>query len=131
MKANEQKMCEDMTGCSQKGELKYYSTESKEGTLITKKEATELLQNGKEIAIPQAGAGNYTEVFTSLGFDDVKVVDWTSSAGDWAFGVKNEHGWFAAFQSHRYPFHGYIYTVNTDYGFFDTFDDLCKAMNMM
>lgn len=121
----EQKMCEEATGCNQQGKLVYYN---EEGEKITLKQASELLQTNQLIEIPAAGSGNYREVFTSLGFEEVEVIDWTSSAGDWTFGVKNENGWYMAVQENRYPYHGFKYMISDIIGELETFEELCKEI---
>ena len=105
----EQYKAESATGCCQQGKLVFYD---ESGTVISAEQAKENILAGKPVAIPGAGAGNYSEVFTDLlGFDELEVVDWTSSAGDWSFAVKDETGWRVAWQSNRYPYHGYTYQV--------------------
>ena len=124
-KFKEKQMCEEATGCVQQGKITYYK---EGGEKITPKQAVYLLKNNKLIEVPSAGAGSYKEIFTSLGFEEVKVIDWTSSAGDWAFGVKNDIGWFLAFQENRYPYHGFKYSINTLILPCLTFEDLCNVM---
>ena len=127
-KSAEQRMCEDATGCVQTGKMVYYD---EDGNKVTQEQAAELLKNSKLVEIPSAGAGNYSGIFTSLGFEEVEVIDWTSSAGDWTFGVKNEDGWFMAFQENRYPYYGFKYSVSQGYGGFATFEDLCKEIEYL
>ena len=123
-KGKQQKVAEQATGCSQSGSIIYYD---KEGNKITIKRAIELLNYGETVEVPSAGSGNYEQIFTQLGFEEVKVIDWSSSAGDWCFGVKDQDGWYPAFQENRYPYHGFKYSIgNTSY--YDTFRELEEEM---
>jgi len=124
-KSIEKTMCEDATGCTQKGCIVYYDDK---GNKLSKNRAIELLNDGETIEVPSAGVGNYREIFTDLGFEEVKVIDWTSSAGDWGFGVKNNHGWFVASQENRYPYHGFRYSINYMTICCETFEKLCKMV---
>lgn len=124
-KTKKQTMCEQATGCYQQNELVYYNDS---GEIVLTEQATILLRDNQPIEIPAAGAGNFEEVFTSLGFSEVKVIDWTSSAGDWTFGVKNEDGWFIGTQEHRYPLQGYRYMISDIILCCDTFEQLCENM---
>jgi hypothetical protein len=120
----EKKLCEQTTGITEKGDLIIYNNK---GNKITLKEAEKEVDNGKEIEIPAAGAGSYIKVFKNLGFIEVKVIDWTSSAGDWNFGVKDRNGWRVAFQNNRYPYLGFKYCVNSEH--FETFEDILNEEN--
>ena len=115
-------MCEDATGCKQQGDIIYYNGQ---GEKITREEASNLFLDNKLIEVPSAGSGSFQEVITDLGFDEARVIDWTSSAGDWCFGAKNEHGWFIVSQENRYPYHGFKYMVSNEIGGVDTFENLC------
>lgn len=126
-KTQEQYMAECATGCCQQSKLVLYDAD---GDVITKEQAKENILNGLPVAIPGAGAGNYREVFVDLlGFEELEVIDWTSSAGEWSFGVKDETGWRVAWQSNRYPYHGYTYGVTTEPmgSGFATFDELVEC----
>lgn len=49
---------------------------------------------GKTIEIPSASASLYEQIFkTVLGYEEIKVIDWTSSAGDWTFGIMESGYW--------------------------------------
>ena len=91
----------------------------------TREEASNLFLSNKLIEVPSAGSGSFQEVITDLGFDEARVIDWTSSAGDWCFGAKNEHGWFIVSQENRYPYYGFKYMVSDEIGGVDTFENLC------
>ena len=96
------------------------------GAGISKKQARQNFIEGKEVAVPGAGAGSYIKVFKELGFSEVKEIDTTSSAGDWAFGVKNKAGWSLASQNNRYPYYGFNYWLGR--GGFDSFEELVEYL---
>jgi len=121
----EKQMSEQATGCFQHGSLVYYD---ETGTKITPKQAEDLLKTNQQIEVPSAGAGSYKEIFTSLGFEEIEIIDSTSSAGDWTLGVKNCYGWFVAVQENRYPYHGFKYSISDLIVCFGTFEDLCKEV---
>lgn len=74
------------------------------------------------IVVPNAGSGSYDEIFKMMGFDEIKVIDWTSSAGDWCFGVKFKNKWFRAFQENIYPRYGFLYQIDNSRAF-KSFED--------
>ena len=121
----EKMMCEQATGCSQKGKLVFYD---EGGDKISLAEAKDLIQSNQPVEVPGAGAGSFREVFTSLGFEEVETIDTTSSAGDWTIGVKNEYVWFVAWQENRYPYHGFRYCVSDYVMPCSTFEELCKEV---
>lgn len=115
---------EQSTGISENptGLGSFYDTN---GIELSFMEASNLIQRGEAVEVPNAGSGSYNEVFKLLGFDEVKVIDWTSSAGDWCFGVRDSNGWwYQAFQSNRYPHFGFMYSINLFPH--DTFEDACN-----
>jgi len=120
----EQKACEDATGCVQRGGILYYNTKAEK---ITIDQANWLLDNAETIEVPAAGAGSYRQVFVGLGFEDVKTIDTTSSAGDWTLGVKSTDGWLAVSQENRYPYYGYRYSFS-DLECCETFERLCEIV---
>jgi hypothetical protein len=69
------------------------------------------LFNNEEVAVPNAGAGSYDDVFKLFGFDKIEVYDWTSSAGDWTFMLHQKGGWRWGFQTNRYPYYGFTYGI--------------------
>jgi len=120
-------IAEEATGIRQVGELQFWS----EGKKITPKQAKKLLYQNKEVSIPQAGAGSYDEVFSMLGFIEVKVICWSSSAGGWQFGVKDKTGWRVAGQDNRYPYNGFNYWIDIESGYgFESFDSLVSFVSM-
>lgn len=111
----EQMDCEQATGCRQYGKLgKLYG---QGGVELDLEQAQDALLNGREIEVPNAGAGSYRAAFAALGFEKVKVFDWTSSAGDWSFAVFDGCQWLPAFQRNRYPYHGFAYSVDHEWSF--------------
>ena len=110
LEIREKLVSEEATGINQQGKLLFWD---KNG-VISIAEAITRLHNNESIAVPAAGAGNYNGIFRILGFTNIKVIDWSSSAGDWTFGVKDEYGWKIAWQENRYPYHGFAYMINND-----------------
>ena len=127
MKTQEQIISEQATGCRQQGQLTLYD---EDGQKVSKRQARKNIREGKPIAIPGAGAGNYRKVFCEiLGFKSIEVLNWSSSAGDWQFGVNDGIGWRLACQDNRYPYHGFLYSVAQEgeiYWGFSTFEDLAN-----
>ena len=117
----EKTTAEEATGIEETG-VQMWSEDIK----IKEKKAKKLLYQNKEVAVPGAGAGSYREIFEALGFEKVEVVEWTSNAGDWSFGVKDKTGWRMAWQTNRYPHHGFTYDIDIDNFSFDSFEDLLK-----
>ena len=116
-------IAEESTGIQETG-LQLWS----ENVKINAKKAQKLLFEEQEIAVPGAGAGSYDEVFEMLGFEKVEVIEWSSSAGDWSFGVKDKTGWRLAWQENRYTYHGFRYSISfRNYGF-KTFEDLLGSL---
>jgi hypothetical protein len=124
MKTNTQLTCEVATGIVENphGIGTIYDNN---GDPLTPQQAQAHVRNGKCVELPNTGAGSYAKVFKVLGFKKVEVVCWSSSAGDWSFGVSDGGKWYPAFQNNRYPWHGFSYSVNMDMPF-PTFEDLCK-----
>lgn len=80
------------------------------GDKISDTAARRLFRAGEVVEVPNAGAGSYDAVCARLGFTDVKVEDWSSSAGDWCFRVRSG----LVFQENRYPNFGFKYTYQRD-----------------
>lgn len=116
------------TGCRGSGVLGKFYNDS--GNELTDDEAQDLLLEGKTVEVPNAGAGSYRSVFERLKFEDVDVYEWSSSAGDWTFVVYDGQAWYPAFQSNRYPHHGFRYSMRTDVAMADKRDlfELLEAM---
>jgi hypothetical protein len=99
------------------------------GIEISKEDAMFALMEGKAVEVANAGAGSYTGFFKLVGFEDVKVIDWTSSAGDWSFAVLDNEFWYPAWQANRYPMLGFTYSVDRQtYGGFETFERLVHVL---
>lgn len=80
------------------------------------------------MGVPNAGAGSYKEFFRSLGFVEIKVIEWSSSAGDWSFGIKDKDGnWIVAFQENRHPRCGFLYSVQPQH-YAASFETLCESL---
>ena len=124
MKTMETNIAESATGCVEnpRGLGKYFATAIKE---LTPVDAMDHLLNGNTVSVPNAGAGSYKDFFTSIGFNEVKTIDTTSSAGDWSFGVFDGFKWMLAFQSNRYPRCGFDYSYSWEMCA-DTFEELCE-----
>lgn len=85
------------------------------GDTVTDEEASERFLAGDVIHAPNAGSGSFRTILSRLGFDDVKVWDWSSSAGDWVL-IVNPDDIAAAvvYQSNRHPNCGFSYSYNDD-----------------
>jgi len=78
------------------------------------------------------GAGNYRQEFLKRGYPYLKVLDWTSSAGDWSFMVsKDEIHWFCAWQENRFPKRGFNYGINEEDEFCGTSDEVFEELNAL
>lgn len=62
-------------------------------------------------------------------YEDVEIVDWTSSAGDWMLAFKDDNGrWYPAWQENGYPrFRGYRWTISREWSG-STVDELLAAL---
>jgi len=121
----EKQMAEEATGISEnpRGLGKLFACP---GVELTPEAARNYISDGELVEVPNAGAGSYTAFFTDIcKFEKVQVIDWTSSAGDWVFGVLDNECWYPAFQTNRYPRHGFSYSVDRA-RCADSFEDLCK-----
>ena len=100
--------CDSATGCKQRMPLggQLYDND---GERISDAKARKLFREGYCIEAPNAGAGSYKYILARLGFKNVKVEDWTSSAGDWCFKIKTGY----VFQENRYPYYGFAYKFQT------------------
>jgi hypothetical protein len=115
---------EQATGCAAGPELgKFYDNH---GTEISRRMAADLIREcGGPVEVPNAGAGSYEAVAKALGFGEVRVINWTSSAGDWQFGALVDGAWHFFWQENRFPCHGYRYRLDHERGY-DSFEDMCK-----
>ena len=117
----EKQVCEDATGCNANphGLGKFYDDD---GCEISTDRVFDILIDGKTVEVPNAGAGSFREVFELAGFQKTEVFEWGSSAGDWSFAVFDGSFWMPAFQSNRYPRHGFMYSVDASWQFHDLQD---------
>ena len=96
------------------------------GKEISLKNARKLLRQGMPIEIPNSGAGTYQKVFCEiLGYDEIKPVNLSSSAGDWDFAIREGDIWRMASQNNRYPYYGFRYCIN-EHDEFLSFEELVK-----
>ena len=100
--SREQLQAEEATGIveNKHGVGKFYAHGGRE---LTVADAAYCIRNDGSVAVPNAGAGSYREVFEALGYQDVKTFETCSSAGDWSFVVLDKGLWFMAHQDNRYP----------------------------
>lgn len=97
--------------------------------IATAADAYDVLRAGRTVAVPNAGAGSYAEVFESLGFTEVQDYETMSSAGDWTLVVRDGEGgdFYPAFQTNRYPHFGFEYSVDFEQGA-PSFELLCELL---
>jgi hypothetical protein len=106
---------------------KYYLSESE---TVSPEEAYAALLNQREIKVPTAGAGSFHNFFESVSpGSKVEKLDTTSSAGDWtfAFQPKDDNAWYPAFQTNRYPYHGFAYSIDFSLPF-PTLEELSNTL---
>jgi hypothetical protein len=117
---------EQATGCvatrckENNGLGKLYDSKGNE---INRDQAVCVFEDGGIVEVPNAGAGSYKTLLKLLGYQEVKVVDWTSSAGNWCFGARWGDDWWRVWQENRYPHFGFRY--NRGQEVYDSFEDLC------
>lgn len=82
-------------------------------------DAYDWLREGGEVDAPNAGAGSASKFFAALGLEKVETLDHTSSAGDWAFLIRDGEGGdlYVATQSNRFPRAGFSYSIDFSQGF--------------
>jgi hypothetical protein len=117
-------IAEQATGCREhpKGLGGFYDNNGKE---LSNEAAADLIIDGKSVAVPNAGAGSYADFAKRLGYRQAKIIDDTSSAGDWTFAAFDGLLWHVFYQNNRYPHHGYEYLKNTEFTF-DVFEDAAE-----
>ncbi len=77
-----------------------------------------LVEEWAEQATGVLGAGDYKLYALSQGYPHIKVIDWTSSAGDWTFIVsKDGQTWFPMYQMNRYPRPGFSRYIDEENGY--------------
>lgn len=92
---------------------------------VPETELVETAWRGTAMEVPNAVANSYDKFFRLCGGEDVKVVDWTSSAGDWVLAVKKDGLWYAGFQYNRWPRCGFSYSINVEEPY-ESFEQLCQ-----
>ena len=123
----EQRIAEEATGI-EAGPSGIGQAYDNQGEDIRGLEVQAALQEGRTVEYPNAGAGSYREVFcTHGGFKDLKVVEQSSSAGDWTFAVYDGKVWRFASQTNRHPYHGFMYSVDYTHAR-SRFEDLCALI---
>jgi len=80
---------------------------SPDGERISDWKARKLFRDGYDIEAPNAGASSYRDILPRLGYKNIEVFDWSSSAGDWILIVRTG----VVFQQNRYPGYGFIYSL--------------------
>lgn len=86
-------------------------------------------QIAAEFATGIEGAGDYRQVAGDLGFNYLKVLDWTSSAGDWTFIVSQDgKSWYVMSRENNWPSTGFTYYVNTDEAYIGTAEEAMKEI---
>jgi polygalacturonase len=127
MKNTNEVVAEEATGCAEhtKGFGQIYDNK---GNPLTLEQAQDAFNDERAIEIPNAGAGSYVNVLKALGYTEVKVIEWSSSAGDWTFAARDDEWWYVVWQSNRYPRHGFSYS-RSDLSF-ESFEEAC-AFAMM
>jgi hypothetical protein len=121
----ETEMAEEATGIAQSpgGLGKLYA---RGGIELTDEEAQDRILANECVEAPNAGAGSYRKFFVDrVLYAELKVVEWSSSAGDWTFAVRDDSLWRLAFQTNRYPRHGFSYSVDNDLCW-GSFEGLCE-----
>lgn len=99
------------------------------GNKITTGQARVIFNQYGIVEVPNAGAGSYAGVFDKLGYIKVEVYDQGSSAGDWVFGISDGRTWRCAFQTNRYPYHGFSYKLGGSGSLFSSKDQLFEYLN--
>jgi hypothetical protein len=117
----DKRRAEDATGCreSRSGLGQFYDGR---GNPLTAEEAQGVFNVAEEVVeVPNAGAGSYADVFKLLGYEEVRPIELTSSAGEWTFAVRDGDTWYIAQQSNRYPRRGFSYSRGE--WAFETYDE--------
>ena len=124
----DKQIAEDATGCVENhhglgtfyaGPINRQGYANIPGTKLEPDEYRAYMDEGGQIAVPNAGAGSYREVFEVLGYPMVESFETGSSAGNWNFCVFDGNYWYIAFQENRYPRCGFNYSVDRSW-LFDT-----------
>ena len=87
------------------------------------KDAFMWMVEGGQVFVPGVSASGYYKFFKDVGFSKVTIIDHTSSAGDWVFGLFSANKWVVGFQENAYPKGGFNYSFDVN-KIADTFKDL-------
>lgn len=112
----EKQMCEAGTGIVEHA-TGYGKLYADGGVEVTPEQAYDLLRENALVEVPNAGSATFRKFFIDVGFAEVDVFEWSSSAGDWTFVVRDGDCWYPAFQHNRYPYHGFKYLVDAQLPF--------------
>lgn len=125
-----EQMAESATGCVGRSNLGAFYANG--GAELTPEAARAAILEGKAVEVPNAGAGSYARFFQALGFSEVRTVETTSSAGDWMLAVRNNLTgcWHPAWQSNRYPRHGFSYNME-EANSFSSYEELVEMASMV
>lgn len=78
-----------------------------------------------------AGARSYIDFAESQGYKFLEVLDWSSSAGDWAFIVsKDGKEWHVLTQTNNYPKPGFSHSIG-DEVFVGTAEEVFEEINIL
>ena len=94
--------------------------------LSTLEDRQDHIQAGGTVAYPNAGAGSYHTVAEQLGYQEAQAVETSSSSGDWTLAFYDGVSWYVVYQTNRYPYHGFDYSVDTTHDFASV-DALCES----
>lgn len=77
-------------------------------------------------------AGGYRQWAKEQGYDIVRTLCNSSSAGDWEFLVSKDGGeekeWFIMWQENNYPQPGFTRHIKTEQSYYGTFEEVAQAM---
>lgn len=75
------------------------------------------------------GAGNFRKVFERMGYKQVDVLDWSSTAGDWSFIVSADGTtWHLATQENMYPHIGFKYNIDRNEVYYGSADQVIEQI---
>jgi len=82
-----------------------------------------------ETATGCPGAGGYRAFAKSQGFQYIRTLNTSSSAGDWEFLVsKDRETWYVMTQRNNWPRPGFSYDIDTDTAFLGTFGEAAEQV---
>ena len=75
------------------------------------------------------GAGGYHDFAVQNGYNQVEVLNWTSSAGDWEFLIsKDGQEWRILSQTNNWPRLGFSYEISEEV-YHGTFAEVCELLD--